>query len=150
MSQSNTQQGQIVLPSDGNLKDKEGFLVHLTNPSGSVTAFGLTAHDPATIATVNTPNGLFVITDGGNGADGETTSALPLSPDRSIRAKLAGTCEIGKYAVLTPDSAAGTVSELPTANGTYVVVGVAEEAGVDGQLLKIRPYRTGERITISS
>ena len=35
---------------------------------------------------------------------------------------------------------AGEARAVPAANGTYLVVGIAEEVGVDGQHVRVRPY----------
>jgi hypothetical protein len=45
-------------------------------------------------------------------------------------------------------SDAGMVRLIPTAAGTYRVIAIAEEAGVDGQLVLCRPYMVGN-VTIS-
>ena len=128
MSQSNTQEGAIVLESGNGLKGKEGFLVTIDNASGKPKFFLAGA----------TPKSLFVVIDGDDLE--KTSAALPLSPDRSVRIKLSGTCEPGDVLVTAlPGSSSGMVRKLPTTAGIYSVVGIAEESGVHNQLVKVRP-----------
>lgn len=140
MSQTNTKTGQIVLNSSEDLQGKEGHLAKIIDTS-NVPEFALpdAASDLA----------LFVITDGGD--EDENTSALPLSPDRNARVKLSGTCVPGDVLVLaTPNGTVdGMVKKLPSVAGTYRGIAIAEEVGVDGQLLKARPAMIGN-ITITA
>ena len=130
MSQSNTQQGIIVLESASNLTGMEGRLATITNIGGK-----------AKFAQINAPSptNAFVVIDGD--AIGKTTAAMPLSPDRSVRILLQGTCEPGDVLVTSDVSAGGggQVRKLPTDAGTYPVIGIAEESGVNNQLVKVRP-----------
>lgn len=136
MSQSNTQQGIIVLESASNLTGMEGRLATITNSAGKAR-FGL--------VNAPSPTNAFVIVDGD--AIGKTTAALPLSPDRNVRIRLQGTCEPGDVMVTSSTSTgnAGKVRKLPTAAGTYPVIGIAEESGVEDQLVKIRPAALATR-----
>ena len=140
MSQTNTQAGQIVLPANENLTGKEGLLVAIVNAS-AVAKFAL----PDAVSDL----ALFVLTDGD--AAGEKVAALPLSPDRNVRIRLSGTCVPGD--VLVPADIDGTkdgmVKVLPVAAGTYRGIAIAEESGVDGQLVKARPAMIGN-ITITA
>ena len=143
MSQSNTQQGQIVLPANTNLKGKEGLICQITkNATTGAPSFHISAHQDYI-------RPMFVITDGDE--QGKSTAAMPISPDRSIRVKLTGTCEAGDIIVTAPvGSTGGQVRKMPTSGShTFAIVGVAEEDGVSGQLVKIRPHRLGEQVTIS-
>jgi len=140
MSQSNTQEGQIVLAANEDLTGKEGFLVKIVNDSG-VAKFAL----PDAASDLS----LFVVTDGDE-ADAYV-AALPLSPTRNVRLKLNGTCVPGDVLVLeTPDGTNdGKVKVLPAAAGTYRGIAIAEESGVDEQLIKARPAMIGN-ITITA
>jgi len=139
MSQSNTQHGQIVLTAHVDLTGAEGLLVKIVNDT-AVAKFAL----PAAI----TDYALYVVIDGD--AAGKTTAALPLSPDRNVRLRLKGTCVPGDVLVLedTAGSDKGKVRKLPTAAGTYRGIALAEESGVDGQLVKARPAMIGN-ITVT-
>jgi len=134
MSQSNTQAGQIVLNSSEDLQDKEGYLVKIINTS-NVAEFAL--------PDAETDLALFIITDGGD--EDEDTAALPLSPERNVRLKLSGTCNPGDVLVLaTPNGKVdGMVKVCPAIGGTYRGLAIAEEVGVDGQLVKARPAMIG-------
>lgn len=140
MSQTNTQAGQIVLPANENLTGKEGLLVAIVNAS-TVAKFAL----PDAVTDL----ALFVLTDGD--AAGMKVAALPLSPDRNVRIRLSGTCVPGD--VLVPADIDGTkdgmVKVLPDAAGTYRGIAIAEESGVDGQLVKARPAMIGN-ITVTA
>lgn len=132
--QSNIQIGEIALNSSEALTDKEGYLVKIINTS-NVPEFALpdTEQDLA----------LFVVTDGD--AEDSTSCALPLSPERSVRLKLDGTCVPGDILVLASIDAThdGMVKKLPAVGGTYRGLAIAEEVGVDGQLIKARPAMIG-------
>ena len=140
MSQTNTQAGQIVLLANEDLTGKEGLLVAIVNDS-AVAKFAL----PDAVSDL----ALFVLTDGD--AAGEKVAALPLSPDRNVRIRLSGTCVPGD--VLVPAEIDGTkdgmVKTLPAAAGTYRGLAIAEESGIDGQLVKARPAMIGN-ITITT
>ena len=140
MSQTNTQAGQIVLPANENLTGKEGLLVAIVNAS-AVAKFAL----PDAVSDL----ALFVLTDGD--AAGEKVAALPLSPDRNVRIRLSGTCVPGD--VFVPADIDGTkdgmVKVLPAAGGTYRGIAIAEESGIDGQLVKARPAMIGN-ITVTA
>lgn len=131
MSQTNTQIGQIVLPAATDLTGKEGLLVGIAQISGQ-PGFGLQNN-------ASNQNPLFVVVDGD--AIGKSTAALPLSPDRNVRVRLEGVCTPGATLVCSAVNGQhlGKVRQLPTTAGTYVAVGIAEEPGVDGQLVKLRP-----------
>ena len=140
MSQSNTQQGQIVLPSLDDLTGLEGYLVKIYNDS-NVAKFA----KPDAVSDL----ALFVVTDGDEAA--ANSAAMPLSPDRNVRLKLDGACVPGDVLVLAAIDAThdGMVKVLPAAAGTYRGIAIAEEVGVDGQLVKARPAMIGN-ITITA
>ena len=134
MSQSNTQAGQIVLNSSEDLTSKEGYLVKIINKS-NVAEFAL--------PDAESDLALFVVTDGDS--KDATSAALPLSPDRSVRLSLQGTCVPGDVLVLASIDGKddGQVKKLPSTGGTYRGLAIAEEVGVDGQLVKARPAMIG-------
>ena len=139
MSQSNTQTGQIVLPANEELTGKEGLLVKIVNDS-NIAKFAL----PDAVSDL----ALFVLTDGD--AAGENAAALPLSPERNVRIRLSGTCVPGDVLVLAAINGTldGMVKKLPTVGGTYRGIAIAEEVGVDLQLIKARPAMIGN-ITVT-
>lgn len=139
MSQSNTQAGQIVLNSSEILTGKEGYLAVIINTS-NVAELAL----PAAVSDL----ALFVITDGD--AEDKDSAVLPLSPERSVRLKLDGTCVPGEVLILAAIDGThdGMVKKLPAVAGTYRGLAIAEEVGADGQLVKARPALIGN-ITIT-
>ena len=139
MSQTNTRQGDIVLPANEDLTDMEGRLVMIADDS-DVAEFAL----PDAITDL----ALFVLTDAGD--EDEDVSARPLSPDRSVRLLLNGTCAPGDVLVLAVPNGTddGKVRKLPTAAGTYRGIAIAEEVGEDEQLVLARPAMIGN-ITVT-
>lgn len=129
--QTNVQPGELVFTAKTDLDGKEGHLVKIVNDSGKATV-GL----PSAV----TDNVLFVLTDCYPGA-GNRVSCLPLSPSYNIRVWLDGTCVPGDVLVLhaSDGTPTGKVTKLPSTAGNYRKVGIAEEAGVDGQLIRLRP-----------
>jgi hypothetical protein len=132
--QSNTRVGKFSVLAGEYLTDKEGYLVKMTHDTG-VPEVKL----PAAITDI-TP---YVVGDGA--ADTQLTEVIPLEQDRTVRLKLKGTCNPGDQLVLAAiaGSDAGMVRLIPTAGGTYRVIAIAEEAGVDGQLVLCRPCMVG-------
>ena len=132
--QSNTRVGKFSVLAGEYLTDKEGYLVKMTHDTG-VPEVKL----PAAITDI-TP---YVVSDGA--ADTKLTEVIPLEQDRTVRLKLKGTCNPGDQLVLAAiaGSDAGMVRLIPTAGGTYRVIAIAEEAGVDGQLVLCRPCMVG-------
>jgi hypothetical protein len=129
MSQSNTQSGQLVLPAGEDLTDMEGRLVSITQINGS-PVFTLTWPLNATHA--------FVLTDGDSA--GQPVAAQPLSPERNYRVRLSGTCVAGDLLGLAAKNGqAGYVQSVGATPTTATIVGIAEESGVDDQLIKMRP-----------
>ena len=65
---------------------------------------------------------------------------------------LKGTCNPGDVLVLADVATAadkGKVRTLPAAAGTYRVLGIAEQAGVDGQSVLARPAMVGN-VTVTA
>lgn len=134
MSQSNTRVGDIRVLAGEALTGKEGYLVKMTHDTG-VPEVKL----PAAI----TDYGLYAVIEGA--ADEALVSVRPIEAGRNARLKLKGTCNPGDVLVLAAiaGSDAGMVRALPTAGGTYRGLAIAEEAGVDGQLVLARPAMIG-------
>lgn len=133
MSQSNTRVGDIRMKAGGNLTGKNGYLAKITDVFGpAVDLVKFAGERP-----------LYVVTDGV--AQGNLATIRPLDPNRNIRVILAGTCNPGDTLVAVVESPVnnGKVMALPTEAGTYMGVALAEEAGVDGQLVLARPAMIG-------
>ena len=94
---------------------------------------------------------LFVVIDGAEA--GKNASLRPLNAERNVRVPLKGTCNPGDVLVLADVATAadkGKVRTLPTAAGTYRGLLIAEEAGIDGQLVLARPATGSGNITVAS
>jgi hypothetical protein len=128
--QSNTQIGPISVIANEALTGKEGYLAVLVEDTNV-----LEAKLPDTVLEL----ALFVITEGA--AAGAYAELMPLEPGKNIRMKLKGTCNPGDVLKLyTPDGTHdGKVAAIGSTAGIYFSPGVAEEEGVDGQLLLVRP-----------
>jgi hypothetical protein len=85
----------------------------------------------------------YVVTEGS--LDAALSTVAPLVAERNVRLKLKGTCNPGDQLVLAAIAGAdaGMVRLIPVAAGTYRVIAIAEEAGVDGQLVLARPCSVG-------
>lgn len=128
-SQIDTKEGQIQLLAYEDLTGLEGRLVKIVDDS-NVPSFALPA--------AQNDLAIFILTDGGD--DGELVSALPLVAENNMRVRLNGTCNAGERLVLDISSTNyGKVKTIPATAGLYLVIGVAEEDGVDEQLVKFRP-----------
>lgn len=128
-TQSNLQQGRTVRTAGEALTDLEGRVLALVNSSGS--------------PVVKLPDAVtdfvsYVLADGG--ASGDDVEVIPLAHGQLIRARLQGTCVSGDKLVLATINGTddGKVIKLPTSAGTYRLVGLAEESGVDEQLVMLR------------
>ena len=140
-SQTNTRHGDLTFPSYEDLSGKEGRLVKLVNSSG--------------VAKVALPDDvadrcLFVLIDGGD-ASGDHVVVRPLEPARNIRVPLSGTCNPGDRMTLAAidGSLDGKAAALTAAADTYWVFGLAEEAGVDGQDVLIRPLLQQDTVVVT-
>ena len=133
MSQSNTQVGDIRVKAGMELTGKEGYLAKMNDAWGPVVELVKFTGDRP----------LYVITEGA--AVSKLASARPLDPGRNVRLVLSGTCNPGNTLVVMVEAGAnnGKVQALPAAAGTYLGVAVAEEAGIDGQLVLARPSLIG-------
>jgi hypothetical protein len=136
MSQSNTRSGDIRVLAGEDLTGMEGRLAKLTHDAGVAEV---------KLPEANDDYAVFVVIEGG--ADGALVSVRPVESDRNVRVALKGACNPGD-ALVAADVATpadrGKVRALPATPGTYRVLGIAEAAGVDGQLALVRPALIGQ------
>ena len=81
-----------------------------------------------------------------DGVGGDPVAVRPLHADRNVRITLKGTCNPGDVLVLADLATAadkGKVRVLPVVAGTYRGLGIAEQVGVDGQAVLVRPVMIG-------
>ncbi len=141
MSQSNTRVGDFRVLAGESLTGMEGRLVKLTHDTGV---------PEVQLPAANSDYALYVLLEGA--ADAALCSVRPIEAGRTVRVTLKGTCNPGDVLVLADVTTAadkGKVRVLPATAGTYRGLGIAEEAGVDGQLVLIRPALIGN-ITVSA
>jgi hypothetical protein len=132
---TNTKRGPIQVIAAEDLSGLEGRLAKLTNASGVLKA---------ALPTAIGDYALFLIVEGA--AAGGNATLAPLEPGAQVRVRLNGTCDPAAVLVLAdPGTAAdkGKARTLPTAAGTYRGLLIAEEAGVDEQLVLARPAMLG-------
>ena len=135
MSQTNVQTGSVSMPCGADLTAHADHLAVLSH-SGGVPQMIL----PASL----TAPALYLILAGA--ATGENGDFQPLTPDRNVRLPLIGTCNPGDTLVIANPSVAGQpgkVCALPATAGTYRAIGIAEEKGITGQLILVRPANLG-------
>ena len=133
MSQSNTRVGDIRVKAGGDLTGKNGYLAKITDVFGpAVDLVKFTGERP-----------LYVVIEGV--VPPQHASVRPLEPGRNVRLALLGTCNPGDtlVAIVDGDANNGKVKALPVEAGTYFGVAIAEEAGIDGQLVLARPAMIG-------
>lgn len=86
------------------------------------------------------------------GVGGATESSVkPLNRGEQVRVFVKGACAMGDLlCAADPSTAAdkGKLRKLPTTAGTYAVLAIAEEAGVDGQAVLARAYN--KSVTVAS
>jgi hypothetical protein len=135
MSQSNTHDGDLLLSAGEDLSTYADVLVAPYNSAGLLVV---------TRPVANNDDALYVLVYGAPPAGKATVR--PLSPNRTVRVTAKGAGNPGDLLVLadgvTTAADKGKVrskSALTGGSGTYRVVGVAEEAFVDGQLVRMRP-----------
>jgi hypothetical protein len=131
MSQSNTHEGDLLITANEDLSALADVLVAPYNSSGQLVV---------TRPAANNDYALYVLVYGA--PVGGKATVRPLQPNRTIRVYAKGTGNPGDPLVLadgvTTAADKGKVRK-PTASGTYRLVAIAEEAFVDGQLVKARP-----------
>ncbi len=135
MSQSNTRVGDVRVLAGEDLTGKEGRLVKLTHDTGVAEVL---------LPAANGDLALYALIEGA--ADAALVSVRPIQADRNVRLSLKGTCNPGDVLVLADVATAadkGKVRALPATAGTYRGLAIAEEAGVDGQLVLARPAMVG-------
>lgn len=132
-TQSNTHAGGAIAKVAGeDLTDLDGRLVKL-DADGEVIL-------PTAITDI-TP---FLLVE--DGASGDNVTVLPFTGEKNHRVRLNGTCNAGDTLVLADTAVAGDKGKLralPAAPGTYRGIAIAEEDGVDEQLVLCRPYPVG-------
>ncbi len=135
MSQSNTQEGDLLLSAGEDLSTYADVLVALYN-SNSLPV--------VTRPAANNDYAVYVLLYGAT--PGANATVRPLNPGRSVRVVAKGAGNPGDLLVLadgvTTAADKGKVrskATLTAGSGAYRLVGIAEEAFVDGQLVKLRP-----------
>jgi hypothetical protein len=131
MSQSNTNEGDILITANEDLSSSADVLVAPYNSSGQLVV---------TRPAANNDYAVYVLVYGA--PSGGKATVRPLNPNRTVRVTAKGAGNPGDLLVLadgvTTAADKGKVRK-PTTSGTYRLVGVAEEAFVDGQLVRMRP-----------
>jgi hypothetical protein len=126
--QSDTKEGIVTFPSNSSLSGKNGYLAKLVNSAGTAKC---------DIAAAVTDSAVFAIEDGKD-ASGDVCSLRPLHPNRSFRLKVKAGGTGGVTGDLVQLQNDGTI-DIDSGAGARVVIGIAEETFVAGQLAKIRP-----------
>lgn len=134
--QSNIKTGDLRVLAGEALLNKEDYLVMLTHDNGI---------PEVKLPTDNSDYAVYVILDGAT-ADADYVDIRPIQAGVSCRVILKSTCSPGDILVLADTGTAadkGKVRKLPAASGTYRALGIAEETGVDGQAVLMRPASLG-------
>jgi hypothetical protein len=135
MSQTNVKTGPVVFPCGEDLTGAADHIVVLSNNAGNPQIKLPTAQDDLVP---------YLVLEG-SGA-GENGSFQPLESTRNIRVPIVGPCNPGDTLILANPAIpgqAGKVTVLSALPGSYRGVGIAEEAGTNGQLLLLRPLPLG-------
>ena len=135
MSQSNTRVGDFRVLAGVDLTGMEDRLVVLGQNAGV---------PQVTLPAANGDLAVYLLIEGA--AAGKLVSMRPLDAGRNVRVALKGVCNPGDVLVLADVATAadkGKVRTLPAVAGTYRGLGIAEQAGVDGQLVLVRPTMIG-------
>lgn len=139
MSQSNTREGDLEFVAGEDLTGKEGYVVKIHSVNGEPRM---------KVPTLANDRAIFVLVQGG--AEGRLVTVRPMDGTRNVRLRLKGATYPGNLLVLAdPGTVAdrGMVRDLPNVVGTHRAVAVAEESGVDGQLVLCRPHVADYEIT---
>ena len=135
MSQSNVKFGPVPFNCGEDLTAAKDHLVVLSHSDGT----------PQMILPDSlTDLALYLVLEGA--AAGETGYFLPVSSAANVRLPLIGTCNPGDTLVLADpavEGQPGKVIVLPEDAGTYRAVAIAEEQGIDTQLVLARPSSLG-------
>lgn len=140
MSQSNTRVGDIRVLAGEDLTGMAGRLVKLSHDTGVAEV---------KLPAANTDYAVYVVIE--EGVDAALVAVRPIEAGRNVRVALKGTCNPGDVLVLADVATAadkGKVRALPAAAGTYRGLAIAEQVGVDGQLVLARPAMIGN-ITVA-
>jgi hypothetical protein len=135
MSQSNVKFGPVPFNCGEDLTAANDHLVVLGHDTGT---------PQMTLPDSLTANALYLTLEGA--AVGETGYFLPVTAAANVRLPLIGTCNPGDTLVLADpavEEQPGKVTVLPEDAGTYRAVAIAEEAGIDTQLVLARPANLG-------
>ena len=135
MSQTNVKTGPIVKPCGEDLTAAIDLLAMLSHDAGTPQMLLPTAEDDLVP---------YLVLEGAGA--GENGYFMPVHPDKNIRVPIVGTCNPGDTLVLADpavEGQPGKVTVLPAGAGTYRGIGIAEELGVDAQLLLLRPLPLG-------
>jgi hypothetical protein len=135
MSQSNTQEGDFLVTANEDLSTYADVLVAPYNSGGTLVV---------TRPAANNDEAVYVLLYGA--PQGAQATVRPLNPNRTARVVAKGTGNPGDLLVLA-DGVANAADRgkvrskagLTAGSGTYRVVGIAEEAFIDGQLVRTRP-----------
>jgi hypothetical protein len=135
MSQSNTKEGDLMITANEDLSLLADVLVAPYNNAGQLVVTRPAANnDPA----------IYLLIYGAT--QGLPATVRPMTSNRSVRITGKGTGNPGDLLVLADGVSVpadkGKVrskSALTAGSGTYRLVAIAEEAFVDGQLVKSRP-----------
>ncbi len=119
--------GGVAFAAGEDLSLKTGYLARLNAGGDLVLPQGAAEITP------------YVLTQGAD--QGYLCGAVPLTSAGNCRVKLAGTCEAGDLLVAKGD---GRV-ETGVIGGEALPVGMAEEKGVDGQHVLLRPLAVGTK-----
>jgi len=139
MSQSNTREGDLEFLAGEDLTGKEGYVVKIHSVDGEPRM---------KVPTIANDRAVFVLVKGA--VEGDWVTVRPMDGSRNVRLRLKGTTYPGNILVLAdPATAAdrGMVRDLPNIEGTWRCVALAEEAGIDGQLVLCRPHVADYTIT---
>jgi hypothetical protein len=126
MVQSDVIGGAFCVAVGEDLTGYEGKLARLAGAAGTGAARVKKLADPPAFGP------LYVVAD----TDGVNASVLPLSPGYAVRIALTGVCAVGDALFVNAD---GSVSAAETPAAGAVCAGFAEEPGVDGQAVRVRP-----------
>jgi hypothetical protein len=131
MKQTNVQRGRIERLANQDLTGLRAYLCRLVNQDG-VGQIGL----PVAITDLCP----YLITD--EAVEGKNAGVEPITNEQNARLPLVGVCVPGDQLTLadpTVAGQAGKVIKLPAAAGTYRLIAIAEEKGVDGGFVLCRP-----------
>jgi hypothetical protein len=123
--------GPFPVTANVDLTGKRSRLVVLVNNGGNLEA---------KLPTANGEDAFYQVQE--EGAATEQVSIERFGPHRDFRVPLKGACNPGARLVLADTAVAGdrgALRTLPAAAGTYRVLAIAREAGVDTQHVKCDP-----------